>query len=75
MVSNFNLRFSRDIPDEGRKGTIAQAEKLIQTLINDESEKRRAVSINSSLGGDFMFHFFDPYTTELILNPDGTLWH
>lgn len=75
MAANFNLRFGEDVPEEGRKATIAQAEALIQSLLHDESEKRRAVSIISSLGGDFMFHFFDPKTTEMILNPDGTLWH
>ena len=75
MAANFNLRFSEDVPEEGRKATIVQAEALIQSLLHDESEKRRAVSIISSLGGDFMFHFFDPKTTEMILNPDGTLWH
>ena len=75
MASNFNLRFSSTIAAEDRQKTIESADALIQALNHDESEKRRAIGLISSLGGDFMLHFFDAKTTEMILNPDGTLWH
>lgn len=72
-----NLKFSDSVSTEEADRVIQQAEELVQgfAAANAESERRRAVSIMSALGGDFLLHFFDPETTEMILNPDGTLWH
>ena len=75
MTSTFNLRFSNEISPECQKDTLNKANDLVKSLLNDEGEKRRAISLISSLGGDFLAHFFDSKTTEMILNPDGTLWH
>ena len=70
-----NLRFSDAIGAADREKTIAQADAYLASIEANQSKYRGCMSIINSLGGDFMFHFFDELTTELMLNPDGSLWH
>ncbi len=75
MNSIVGLRFSQNLSEEEKSTTTNNVEKLLDSLKDDDVAKRRAISLLRALGGDFLFHFFDPDTTEIILNPDGTLWH
>ena len=70
-----HLHFSDAISLPEQASVMKNAEMLLENLDSDEKQKRSAMSIMKSLGGDFLYHFFDPLTTELMLNPDGTLWH
>lgn len=70
-----NLHFGSLQNKDDQQKVIEKAEALLNEMGNDEKRKRSTASIMRSLGGDFLYHFFDPLTTELMLNPDGTLWH
>ena len=70
-----NLRFSSAVSTEDRQKVLTKAEEFLNTIRHDESRYRSCSSIMRSVGGDFLLHFYDPLTTELMLNPDGTLWH
>lgn len=70
-----NLHFSSEISIEDQERVGQLSEDLLNTFGTDEKKRRSVSSIMRSLGGDFLYHFFDPLTTELMLNPDGSVWH